>query len=176
MKSTPEICSRVEEITRANRNLSCIAIAQAITDSSDQLSISSTTIFRIRRNLGFNFLPPIATFSLNIAQIVRRLQFAQHHLTEGTDWSKTLFTDESSFILGDRRWIWRRRGETGPEVSSARAKYPVKVMIFAGVGRDYKSRPILVESGTVDANSYVDEFVDQNAVIPEMDARHGVKH
>jgi hypothetical protein len=92
---------------------------------------------------------------LNIAQIARRLQFTQYHLTEGTDWSKTLFTDESSFVLGDRRWIWRRRGETGPEVSSARVKYPAKVMIFAGISHDYKSRLILVESGTIDANSSI---------------------
>jgi hypothetical protein len=48
-------------------------------------------------------MPPIATLSLNIAQIARRLQFAQYHLTEGTDWSKTIFTDESSFVLGDRQ-------------------------------------------------------------------------
>jgi hypothetical protein len=135
-----------------------------------------TTIFRIRHNLGFIFLPPIATFSLNIAQIARRLQFAQYHLTEGTDWSRPIFTDESSFVLGDRRWIWRRRGETGPEVSSARVKYPAKVMIFAGISHGYKSCLIRVEFGTIDANSYVDEFVDQSAVIPEMNARQGVKH
>jgi hypothetical protein len=121
--------------------------------SSGQLSISSTIIFRIRRNLGFNFLPPISTFSLNVAQIARPLQFAQCHLTEGIDESKTLFTDESSFVLGDRRWIWRRRGEIGPEVSSVRVKYSAKVIIFAGIIHDYKSRLILVESGTIDANS-----------------------
>jgi hypothetical protein len=55
-------------------------------------------------------------------------------------------------------------------------KYPAKVMIFAGISRDYKSRLILVESGTTDANSYIDEFVDQSVVIPEMNVRHGVKH
>jgi hypothetical protein len=52
------------------------------------LSISSTTIFRIRGNLGFNFLPPIAAFSLNITHIGRRLQFAQCTLIEGTDRAK----------------------------------------------------------------------------------------
>jgi hypothetical protein len=55
-------------------------------------------------------------------------------------------------------------------------KYPAKVMIFAGISHDYKSRLILVESGTTDANSHVDEFIDQSAMIPEMNARHGVKH
>jgi hypothetical protein len=55
-------------------------------------------------------------------------------------------------------------------------KHPAKVMIFAGIRHDYKSRLILVESRTIDANSYVKEFVDQSAMIPEMNARHGVKH
>jgi hypothetical protein len=72
--------------------------------------------------------------------------------------------------------ILRRRRETGPEVSSARVEYPVKVMIFASISHDYKLCLILVESGPIDANSYVYEFVDQSAVIPEMNARHGVKH
>jgi hypothetical protein len=50
-------------------------------------------------------------------------------------------------------------------------------MIFAGISRDYKSqsRLIILLSGTIDANSHVEEFVNQTEVIPEMNARYGVK-
>jgi hypothetical protein len=87
-KASAEIYARVEEMTRTNRHLSCVAIAQATIDSSDQFSRSPTTVHRIRRNRGFSFLLPIATFSLTLVQIARRLGFAVHHTNERTDWAK----------------------------------------------------------------------------------------
>jgi hypothetical protein len=43
------------------------------------------------------------------------------------------------------RWILRRRGEANPDVSSGKLKYPVRVMIFAGISGDSKPPLIILE-------------------------------
>jgi hypothetical protein len=73
------------------------------------------------------------------------------------DWTKMVFTDESSFVLGTRGWVWRRRAETGPEVRWTTYKFPL----------------IAIESSTVNAESDVDDFGDQSRIILDMRARHG---
>jgi hypothetical protein len=51
--------------------------------------------------------------------------------------------------------------------------FPPKVMVFRGISRDYKSALIITESGTINAESYVDDFVDQSGIIPNMNQRYG---
>jgi hypothetical protein len=46
-------------------------------------------------------------------------------------------------------------------------------MVFAGSSKDYKSALIAIESGTVKAESPVDDFVDQSGIIPDMNTRYG---
>jgi hypothetical protein len=46
-------------------------------------------------------------------------------------------------------------------------------MIFAGIAHLYNSRLIIMESGTVDPEGYVNELVDQSSVIPDMNERYG---
>lgn len=52
------------------------------------------------------------TFELTEEQRVNRLNFANFHLQNNTNWSNVLFVDESAFYLDNsHRWVWRRRGE-----------------------------------------------------------------
>jgi hypothetical protein len=46
-------------------------------------------------------------------------------------------------------------------------------MIFTGIALNDTSALIIVESGTIDADSYVDNLVDQCGIIPEMNQRYG---
>jgi hypothetical protein len=43
-------------------------------------------------------------------------------------------------------------------------------MVFAGFSKEYKSALIAIESGTVNAEAYFDDFVDQPGIIPAMNA------
>jgi hypothetical protein len=108
---------------------------------------------------------------LTLDQISNRCAFAITHCP--TDWSKTVFTDENCLVLGARGWVWRGRAETGPEVCWIKNKFPPKVMVFGGIEKDYKSILILAYSSTVNAESYVDDFVNQSGIILDMKQRHG---
>jgi hypothetical protein len=83
---------------------------------------------------------------------------AAQHTNEKTDWSKTLSADKSSLAPGDAGRFWRRLSEGDPDVSSAKLKHLAKDRIVAGINRNDKSRLIILLSGTIDGNSYVDEI------------------
>jgi hypothetical protein len=82
------------------------------------------------------------------------------------------FPDENSFLLSTRGWAWRGRAETGSEVRWTKHKCPPKAMVFAGTSKDYKSALIAIESGTVNVESYVDDFGNQSGIIPDMNTRY----
>jgi hypothetical protein len=46
-------------------------------------------------------------------------------------------------------------------------------MVFGGIAKDYKSALIVAESGTANAESHVDDFVDQSGIISDMNQRYG---
>jgi hypothetical protein len=46
-------------------------------------------------------------------------------------------------------------------------------MVFAGISKEYKSALIAIEPGTVNAESSVDDFVDQSGIIQDRNARYG---
>jgi hypothetical protein len=75
-----------------------------------------------------------------------------------------VFTDESCFLLNLGRWVWRRRGEVTDEILHAKPKFPIKVMVFAGISHDFKSTLVAVESGSIDAIACVDDFVDGSGI------------
>jgi hypothetical protein len=89
-----------------NRRISSVAISQAIRDAPELLSISLTTVYTILAILSFYSLSPITAFPLNIAHRAVRVAFATQRSRDDTDWNKALFTDECSFVLGDRQWVW----------------------------------------------------------------------
>jgi hypothetical protein len=112
-------------------------------------------------------------FPVNIAQLAIRVASIIQQLRDQTDRKKTRFTNKSSFVLGNRQWVWRRRGKTGPGVSYLKSKFPPNVNIFAGIAHQYKSHLIILESRVVDGEGYVGEFLDETGVIPDMNAQYG---
>ncbi|KAJ6232780.1 transposable element-related [Anaeramoeba flamelloides] len=73
---------------------------------------STTTIYRIRKSLKFEYKPPRVRQFLTNDQMGKRLLFAHDHKSLKTDWENVVFSDESWFYLNPKtRKIWRRRGE-----------------------------------------------------------------
>ena len=88
--------------------------------------------------------------------------------------SKAIFVDESSFDLNNNhRWVWRKRGEFNEKlVQNPTSKYTKKVMLFGGISAKWKS-PLISIDQSVDSIYYVDEFIDNAGIIPEMNSAYG---
>jgi hypothetical protein len=152
-KITPKITRRIDQLTAANREMPSEAITRIISETLGMPKISSSSVDTVRHQLGYKFRPAITAFPLNNDQTENWFVFAGAH--NATDWSKTMFTSESSFILSAPGWVWRRKAETGTEIYWMKGMFPPKVMVFAGISRDYKSALTIAESGTIHAESYV---------------------
>jgi hypothetical protein len=116
--------------------MSTAGISQVIKETPELANISPTIIRNVQYHLGFASLPPITTFPLDITQKAVHGGFGTHHVRTETTWIKTVLTDESSILMGDRLWLWRWRAETGRGVAWITTKIPPKVMTFAGIGSD----------------------------------------
>jgi hypothetical protein len=55
-------------------------------------------------------------------------------------------------------------------------KYLTTIIIGAGISHDLKSDLVSVESGTIDAVAYLDDFVDASGIISEMNSRYEMKN
>jgi hypothetical protein len=169
----PVVTAKIDDLTAANRPMPSTVVARIITETANMPALSPLSVRHVRHVVGYEFLPPITTFPLTSDQIADRRSFACKYAP--FDWTKTVSIDESSFVLGTCGWIWRRRVETGPEVRWTKHKFPPKAMVFAGISKDEKFALIAIESGTVNAESSVDDFVDQSGIIPDMNARYGAQ-
>ena len=92
------------KITITNRRTSTKAI-------SDIPTTSHGTVWNIRHQLGFQYVPPIQTLYLSVNQLQKRLEFCRYHLENNSDWTNVLFTNEIAFCLDhDHRWVRKRKG------------------------------------------------------------------
>ena len=111
IKRTEENKNLVERETKRKRTLSSKGLSEYLFEEF-QISISETTIFRIRKELKFKYSPPKKRPSLTYQQKLKRLQFARKHIRLRTNWKRVVFTDETWFYLsGDRGYLWRQWGE-----------------------------------------------------------------
>jgi hypothetical protein len=83
------------------------------------------------------------------------------------------FTDESSLDLNPyRRTAYRIPGITTLEgMFQDYTKHPLRIMVWGGIARNYKSPLILVE-GFINAEKYI-QMLDENQVIEHLDGIHG---
>lgn len=174
---TPELINSIDSITLQNRRMPCNAIVDILKSRDDLPNASYGTVNSIRHNLNYKYLPPIHTFEITEQQRINRLSFANHHIQANTDWSKGIFVDESMFYLdNNHRWLWRRRGEFNEELVQHRTpKYIKKVMMFGGISTKWKT-PLITIDQTVDSINYIDEFIDNAGVIPEMNEKYGYRN
>ena len=174
VKATDEIKTEVFNLTCSNRRMSDKHVADIISENDNFPKISRSLINNIRHEVGFNYLPPIHTFLTTEIQRENRVKFCQYHIDNNTSWENVIFTDESIFELNSQnRWIWRRRGEKSDNIYNATNKYNKKVMVFAGISKKFTTPLIAIIKGTIDADSYVDDCIDQSGLIPGMNDAYG---
>jgi hypothetical protein len=102
---TPEVTRSIDQLAAANREMPSEVIARIVSETSGMPKIWSSSVDTVRHQLGYKFPPSITPFPLNNDQIENWFVFAGAY--SATDWSKTVFTDNGSFVLGARGWVWR---------------------------------------------------------------------
>lgn len=172
-KKSDNVRNEILNLTLSNRRMSDRAIASIISENQKFHPISSFLVNSVRHDFKFNFLPPIHTFITTEIQRKARVEFCQNHIENGTDWSNVIFTDESSFELdSSSRWIWRRRGECSHDIYHATKKFNSKIMVFGGISKKYCT-PLIAIKGSINADSYVDECIDDSGLILGMNEAYG---
>ena len=152
----------ITALTIENRFSSCYSISQLLLQQG--ILLSTTSVWRGRKNLQFNFKQPKIRQALNDEQQYYRLKFAHSMLCSDLNFQKIIFSDESRFCLGsDNIYRWYRKGENDDQVFKDTEKYNPSIMMFGAIGYNYKSK-LVVCSGHVDSMGYRKLIQEANIV------------
>lgn len=160
----------ITALTVQNRMTSCYYISKMLFDQN--ILISPTTVWRKRKELGFNYKPPKIRQALNEQQIENRLKFAYSVLNSPLDYTRLIFSDESRFCLGsDNQWRWYRRGDDDDQVFAEVEKFSSSIMVYGAIGLDYKSKLVICEK-TLDALEYRN-VINKSQMKNDLDEKYG---
>ena len=116
-KCTPEIMSKIEQLTTEDRLMSCQKIGE-------KLRLAASTVYLKRKELKFQYKAPKTRQSLTDEQISKRILFANSVLNEKIDQKLIVFSDESRFTLKkDKGYILYSRSENSDDVYKDKDKY-----------------------------------------------------
>jgi hypothetical protein len=103
-----------------------------------------------------------------------RNHFAEEILTDFRMLLPWLFTDEASITLnGPRLTVWGIPGMLDREnVYTDRQQFPMRIMVWGGITRNYKS-PLMRVEGILNADGYI-ELVNASGVIAAMNSQFGL--
>jgi hypothetical protein len=121
-------------------------------------TVSDELVRQCRIQLDLHFLPMRPECHMSDANMQFRISWCEQQ--EGRDWGNVIFTDESWFEVGLRKhWIWRRHDDYGPDVCYSRQAHPQKIMVWGGIGFNFKSELHFVTQGTVDGAYYLNNII-----------------
>jgi transposase len=114
------------------------------------INISCSTIYRLRRELGFRPVHYRRRVGVSDLAKRKRLQYCLDNMDN--DWKDIIFTDESMFILSDEHEIiWKRPGS--PMIEKPVEEFPKKFMVWGGIYWDGKTDLCFIE-GMLDSKKY----------------------
>lgn len=166
-KLTPDTLMNIQQIVSQNAHSTLHSISRTLLEKHD-ISISKSTVENGLRLLRYYYKPPKHRQLLTELQKTNRIIFAQTLLNQSfhhqIDLQTIVFSDESRFVLGDdKQWVWRRYGENNPTSILATQKFPPSVMIFGAIGKDFKSKLVIVD-GTINSEVYQQIIMDSKLV------------
>ncbi|KAJ3447096.1 transposable element-related [Anaeramoeba flamelloides] len=172
-KITEELIQIVQEKTTENRKSTCRKLSSFIKNNHQNVISSPTTIFRIRKKIGFDYKPPRIRQRLNETQIGKRLLFAHDHLSLKTDWTRVVFSDESWFFINSRnKRIWRKRGENDDSCFINKSNYDTKILIWGAFGYFFQSQLIILDS-SVNSEIYIENCIKGSKLIKRANREYG---
>ena len=143
-----------------------------MTNKHFNISVSRSTVCRIRQRLGFVYRPPRVMQDLTDDQIRMRIDFCQWVLSHPDEIPNIVFTDESRFQIGcDNAWRRMRRGQMDESCFQKKVKFPKGLMVWGGIGINYRT-PLMICSTGVDSAEYT-KILAQSDMLSEMNSRFG---
>lgn len=87
-----------------------------------------------------------------------------------------IFSDESWFILGPNNYyVWKYEGEVYNSISQEKVSPPPKVMIWGGIGYNFKTNLVIFSKG-VNAETYINEAIIGSNLKREADYRFNINN
>ena len=169
-KAAENTLAAIEALTVSNRMISSADISQHFRNNN--ILLSTTSVWRYRHQLNYNFKPPKRRQALNSFQMDNRLQFSHSILNSTLDLIRIVFSDECRFCLtSDNSWIWYKRGERTDNVFFETDKFTQGIMLYGAIGYGYKSKLVICSNG-VNALEYQDNLI-KSGMFQELDDRYG---
>ena len=110
----------------------------------DYYILTASTVYKIRKDLDFDYKAPKTRQNLNDIQISKRLLFGNSILESGINEDLFVFSDESRFSLhNDNGHLWYKRSEHANEIFQNKDKYQKTIMVFGAIGVGFKSKLVL---------------------------------
>ena len=135
-----------EELSQHIKNCFCVSIGRA-------------TLNNARHKLGFKYASRILVLHFNRISLQTRVNFAQWFLNAGINHRTIIFSDESWFVLGPNNYyVWRIPGDDYNTVTRVNYLHPPKVMIWAGIGFNFKT-DLIFFTQSVNSNIYIKEAI-----------------
>jgi hypothetical protein len=138
--------------------------------------------FAVKKSCISNYL---AQMKITVAETIKRpLLTPKHkenreHFAEGIEEDERynlpwLFTDESSIDLNPtRKTAYRIPGiQIQENVYQNYTKHPIRIMVWGGIARDYKT-PLILVKGIINAEKYM-QMLEEHRVIENLDTIHGL--
>jgi transposase len=168
-KMTEQIQMFVLDSTLNNRRAPSATVADTIRTNL-HISISETTIRRIRHQLHFHFKAPKVRQHLDSEQKQVRIDFASSVLNNQIHIRWIVFSDESRACLGpDNRLLWRRFADNDESVFSENTHFPPGLMVFGAIGKDFKSSLIILK-GAINADRYI-QILNDSRIFEQLDSQ-----
>jgi len=141
--------------------------SMTLIELSKKVDISRESVRKIRKEQGFRWISYVSRVPLTEKHREGRCYFAQYIIDHPEIVPNIAFTDESMVALDfSKRKIWRIPGEILPNHFAEVDNYPIKRMVWAAIGRNYKSRLVLID-GTIDSRTYC-KLLEDSGVIGDL--------
>ena len=135
--------------------------------------ISQDTVTRRLKKAGYSFLKPRVIQQLSDDQKIVRFNFAINML-ENYDYMfpQLIFSDESRFCDSpDSHLSWRKKNDFREEVTIAKSKKQISVMVWGAIGLGFKSK-LYFHSGAVRSQEYK-KCLEETNIFEDADAKFG---
>jgi hypothetical protein len=171
---SPPIIENVDKMTLSFPKLGGKILAKCITEKLG-LSISKSTINRIRDSLHFRFQAPRKQPFLTEQHMAKRVAFSKTQLNGPIDWSeKVVLSDESRFGLqNDSQHIWVKRGIYNKESFRQKRKVEKSIMVWGAISKGWRS-PLVIITGNLNSQGYID-LLQENKIFQQLDDHFGHK-
>ena len=170
-KVSKDITNFIRDNTEEEPRMSSESLSKKIFNEFN-VSICSSLVSITRRKIGYVFTHPRKRQALNQNQINRRIQFCEKHIENVEKWRyNIIITDESRFgMYPDSSRLWLHRGIYNEKTFVSTEKFYPTIMVWAGIGYNYKSKLIILET-TLNADSYI-KMLKDNQIIEEIKSKN----